>query len=96
MSLLNVAFFSQIVHISIHFIRNVLDDFYFCFVRFPVAQSIEHWTCDRKVAGLNLGLEGPCGRTISIFSVPCAFPVFRKRYNIEAPNQSPNVAGFLN
>ena len=25
-----------------------------------VAQSVEHWTCDWQVAGLNLELEGLC------------------------------------
>ena len=37
----------------------------------PVTQSVERWTCDWKVAGLNLGVEGPC-RTISIFPALCA------------------------
>ena len=41
------------------------------------------------------GMEGPCG-TISIFSAPCAVPVFRKRQKTEAPSQSPNGAGSLN
>ena len=44
-----------------------------------VVQSVERWTCDWKVAGSNPGLEGPCG-TISIFSYPCAVPVFWKRH----------------
>ena len=63
----------------------------------PVAQSVERWTCDRKVAGLNpgWGLEGRCG-TISIFSAPCAVPVFRKRHKTEAQNQSPNSSVSLN
>ena len=61
----------------------------------PVAQSVERWTCDWKVAGSNLGLEGPCG-TISICSAPYAVPVFWKRHKTEAPSQSPNGAGTLN
>ena len=61
----------------------------------PVAQSVERWTCDWKVAGSNPGLEGPCG-AISIFSAPCTIPVFRKRHKTEAPSQSPNGAGSLN
>ena len=31
----------------------------------PLAQSVERWTCDSKVAGSNPGFEGQCG-TISI------------------------------
>ena len=60
-----------------------------------VAQSVERWTCDWKVAGSNSRLEGPCG-TVSIFSAPCAVPVFQKRHNTQAPSQSPNGAGSLN
>ena len=61
----------------------------------PIAQSVEHLTCDWKVSGSDLGLEGPCG-TISIFSAPCAVPVFRKRHKPEALNQWPYGAGLLN
>ena len=61
----------------------------------PVAQTVERWTCDWKVAGSNPGLEGPCG-AISILSALCAVPVFRKRHKTEAPSQSPNGAGSLN
>ena len=61
----------------------------------PVAQSVERWTCDWKVAGSNLGMKGPYG-TISIFSAPYAVPVFRKRHKTKAPSQSPNGAGSLN
>ena len=61
----------------------------------PLAQSVERWTCDWKVAGLNPGLEGPRG-TISIASAPCAVPVFRKRHKTEAQSQSPVGAGSLN
>ena len=61
----------------------------------PVAQSIKRWTCDWKVACSNPGLEGPRG-TISIFSAPCAVPVFRKRHKTVVPSQSPNGAGSLN
>ena len=60
-----------------------------------VAQSVERWTCDWKVAGSNPGLEGLCG-TISIFSAPCTAPVFWKRHKTEVPCQSPNGAGSLN
>ena len=41
----------------------------------PVAQLVERWTCNWKVAVTNSGLEGPCG-TISIFFAPYADPVF--------------------
>ena len=41
-----------------------------------VAQLVEHWTCDWKVAGSNSGLIGPCG-AISIFSAFCVVPFFR-------------------
>ena len=51
----------------------------------PVAQSVECWTRDWKVAGSNPGLEGTCG-AISIFSA----------HKTEAPSQSPNAAGLLN
>ena len=61
----------------------------------PVAQWVERWACDWKVAGSNPGLEGPCG-TIYIFSAPYAVPVFRKRHKTEAPSQSPNGAGSFN
>ena len=61
----------------------------------PVAQSVERWTCDWKVAGSNPGLEGPC-ETISIFSAPCANSVFRVRHKTEASSQLPNGAGLLN
>ena len=39
---------------------------YICCLRASVAQLIERWICDWKVAGLNSGLEDPCG-TIAIF-----------------------------
>ena len=61
----------------------------------PVAQSVERWTYDWKVAGSNLGLGGPCW-TIFIFSAPCAVPVFQKRHKTEIPSQSPIGAGSLN
>ena len=59
-----------------------------------VDQSVEHWTCNWKVADSNPGLEGPCG-TISNFSAPCAILVFRKRHKTEAPSQSPDGAGSI-
>ena len=61
----------------------------------PVAQLVERWTFDWKVAGLNPGLEGPCG-TIPIFSAPCAVPFFWKRHKTEAPSQLLNDANSLN
>ena len=60
----------------------------------PVAQSVERWTCDWKVAGSNPGLEGPCG-IISIFSAPSVVPVFRKRHKTEVTSQPPNGAGSI-
>ena len=59
-----------------------------------VAQSVKRWTCVWKVAGINLGLEGPCA-TIYIFSVPCAVPVFQKRHKTEAQSQMSNGASYL-
>ena len=58
-----------------------------------VAQSVERWTCYRKVAGSKPGLESHPGVTIFIFSAPYAVPVFQKRHKIEAPNRSPNDTG---
>ena len=40
-----------------------------------VAQLVERWTCDWKIAGSNMTLEGPC-RAISIISAPFDVPVF--------------------
>ena len=58
--------------------------------------SVKQWTCDWKVAGSNPGLEGPC-RTISIFSAPCAVPVFGRVYlKTKALSELPNDAGFSN
>ena len=54
----------------------------------PVAQSVECWTCNWEVAGLNQGLEDPC-RTISIFSTPFSVPDFQKRHKTEDPSQPP-------
>ena len=53
----------------------------------PVAQSVERWTCDWKIAGSNPGFEGPC-RTISLISAVCVVPEFRKRHKTEVPDAS--------
>ena len=52
-----------------------------------VAQLVEPWTCDWKIAGSDPCLEGPCG-TISIFS-SVYVPVFQiwKRHKTEALGQ---------
>ena len=60
-----------------------------------VAQSVERWTCDWKVACLKPGLEGPCG-TISIFSTPYTGPVLQNRHKTEVSSQLANGAGSLN
>ena len=65
----------------------------------PVTQSIERsiesWTCDWKVAGLNPGLKGPC-ETISIVSALCTVLVFQRRHKTETPSQSTDGVGLLN
>ena len=63
--------------------------------RAPVAQSVECWTCDWKVACSNSAMEGPCG-TIYICYVPCAALVFLLRHKTEPPSQAPDFAGSLN
>ena len=57
-----------------------------------VDRSAEHWTCDWKVTGLNLGLEGSLGVFPSLISAP----VIWKRRKPEAPSQPYNSAGLLN
>ena len=37
---------------------------YFLTLRAPIAQSVECWTCDWKVAGSNPGLESPNGQVL--------------------------------
>ena len=56
---------------------------------YSIANLVERWTCDWKVADSDPGLEGPC-RTIS-----CAVPVIWMRPKTEAPSQSPVGAGSL-
>ena len=60
-----------------------------------VAQLVERWTCNWKVAVSNSGLEVPCG-TISIFFAPYAVPVFQKRHKTETLSQSLNGTDSLN
>ena len=42
----------------------------------PVAHMVVCWSCNWKIAGSNLGFEGPFG-TIVICSASCTVPVFR-------------------